>query len=471
MIIDAYWLPGVGPGTSGGWAEHEFDGGTVRWPLLAPDDLRRVVERLAVSRAALVHTPIARIVAAIDAAAARLADDADPLRRLALDALPGLTGYSPEMVRLVLDRMGADWRAPALERLLRAELPSPACLDGFVPDSGAGARRLVHATGPNLGFHLFSGNVPGVAVTSIVRSLLVKSPTLGKTASGEPLLPALFCRALASVAPELADAVAVTYWPGGSGELEDVALDAADAVVAYGGRDMLQSIRPRLTPGTTLLDHGPRYSFGIVGREALARGAAVATAEDVATAVATFDQQGCVSPHVVYVEKGGEVAPPELAGMIAEALERLGRSLPRGRISPAEAAAAHQARGAAEFRAIAGGDVRVFAPAGQGGTDYTVVYDADPAFTPSCLNRFLWVKPVGDALDALALVAPYREYLQTVAVAGVGERLPGLALALAHAGASRLVAFADAPWPPPEWHHDGRGPLRELLRWTDLEQA
>jgi hypothetical protein len=25
------------------------------------------------------------------------------------------------------------------------------------------------------------------------------------------------------------------------------------------------------------------------------------------------------------------------------------------------------------------------------------------------------------------------------------------------------------PWPPPEWHHDGASPLRELVRWVDLE--
>jgi hypothetical protein len=54
-------------------------------------------------------------------------------------------------------------------------------------------------------------------------------------------------------------------------------------------------------------------------------------------------------------------------------------------------------------------------------------------------------------------------------VAGAGERLQALARALGAAGATRITTFAAAPWPPPEWHHDGRGPLVELLRWTDLE--
>ena len=42
--------------------------------------------------------------------------------------------------------------------------------------------------------------------------------------------------------------------------------------------------------------------------------------------------------------------------------------------------------------------------------------------------------------------------------------------ALASIGASRVTSLSDAPWPPPWWHHDGGGPLRSLVRWTDLER-
>lgn len=468
-MIDAFWLPGLPEGDVVAWETRDLGDVAIRWPRLDPQTLARIVGgiRTAGGRA-LAVSPVAEIVRALDAAAARLADPRDELRLAAEAALPAVTGYSPAMVRLILERMVADWRAPALERLLRSELGDPAALDGFVADPrpNAGARRLVRASGPALAFHVFAGNVPGVAVSSMVRSLLVRAATLGKTASGEPVLAPLFARALHTVAPDIAAALAVTHWPGGTTELEDVALDAADAVVAYGGADALRDIGAGVRPGTRLLDHGPRYSFGIVGRDALREPGAAATAKEIAGAVAAFDQQGCVSPHVVYVEKGGEVAPAELAGRIAGALREIERELPRGRISASEAAAIHDARGAAEFRAIAGNDVRVHAGAG---TEFTVAYDADPTFTVSCLNRFLWVKPVDDVAEAVELVRPYRQFLQTVAVAGAGERLHALAGALAAAGATRITTFQAAPWPPPEWHHDGRGPLVELVRWTDLE--
>jgi methionyl-tRNA synthetase len=32
-----------------------------------------------------------------------------------------------------------------------------------------------------------------------------------------------------------------------------------------------------------------------------------------------------------------------------------------------------------------------------------------------------------------------------------------------------VVAFRYVPFPPPWWHHDGGGPLGDLVRWVDLE--
>src|SRR5829696_3575031 len=205
-MIDAFHLPALPdvPTTSRSYGEGEgaFE---LRIPQLRPGLLREQVRTLVEARArGLERRPVAEIVAVIDRVAARLLDPADELRVTAERALPALTRYSPEMVRRVLDRMAADWRAEPLTGLLHAEFGDPGVLDGFRPD----------ARGPALAAHVFSGNVPGVAVTSIVRSLLVKAATLGKTAAGEPLLPALFARAVAEEDAELGACLAVAWWPG-----------------------------------------------------------------------------------------------------------------------------------------------------------------------------------------------------------------------------------------------------------------
>jgi hypothetical protein len=137
----------------------------VRVPRLTAAQLRRQVEALVAARDAhLARRPVARVVEVIDAVAARLLDPADPLRRAAERALPAVTGYSPAMIRLVLDRMAADWRSAPLRELLRAEFGDPRVLDGFVPAPRRDGLRAAY--GPRLAAHVFSGNVPGVAVTS-----------------------------------------------------------------------------------------------------------------------------------------------------------------------------------------------------------------------------------------------------------------------------------------------------------------
>lgn len=426
---------------------------------------RLLVDTIAALRTAahdLAERPVAEIVRIVDAAAARLCDPADALRQRAEAWIPAATGYSPAMARLVLDRMAADWRTDALNRLLEAELGDPAVLDRFRP---AGPHRARRAYGPGLSFHIFAGNVPGVAVTALVRSLLVKSPVLAKLASGEPVLPVLFAQAVASVDAGVGDALAVTYWPGGAPAPEAEALRAADLVVVYGGDDVVASVRQRARPDQRLVVHGPRFSAGVVTAAALEQDVE-AVADQVARSVAWFDQHGCVSPHAVWVEDPQGDRTAAFVDAVAAALRRLERDLPRGDVDAAEASRIHQERGAAELRGHAGQPVRVVAGEGTG---WTVVVDADPTFRPSCLNRFLFVLPVPRLQPAIDALIPHGPYLQSVAVAGTAETRTRLAGPLAAVGATRVTTFERLPWPPPEWHHDGHGPLNELLRWVDLE--
>jgi len=80
------------------------------------------------------------------------------------------------------------------------------------------------------------------------------------------------------------------------------------------------------------------------------------------------------------------------------------------------------------------------------------------------------VVPVADVLEVAGLLAPAAAHLQTVGVAGCKERWQVLAESLARVGASRVTPFGSVPFPPPWWHHDGQGPLRALVRWTDVER-
>ena len=444
--FDAWHLPAIATNQLE-IREHTFDNLHARVPQLTPAQLATTLDSIISARSeVLLRMTTDDIVAAIDAAARRLASPTSPEGEQARLLLPLATGYSMQTVEDVLEHMAADWRTPSLQTLVSRELPTPAEVQ----------------KAPALAAHVFSGNVPGVAVTAMIRSLLVIAATFGKTASGEPVLSVLFARALAAVDPDLARCVAVTYWPGGDEALEAVMLDRADALVIYGGAETIESLRLRAGSDTRVIVHGPRISFGIVGRDADA-----SCAKAIACATAAYDQQGCVSPHAVFVERGGRLEPRELARDVAEELKLLSIRLPRRRFSPGEALAVRELRTRSEFRAIAGAATEVFGPED---LSFSVLYDDVLELPVSCLNRTLFIIAIDSFEQLDAVLAPHREILQSVALSGFkGEREMRLERVLVGAGVGRIATFEKLPWPPKWWHHAGSEPLRELLSRTDTE--
>jgi len=241
---------------------------------------------------------------------------------------------------------------------------------------------------------------------------------------------------------------------------------AADVVTAYGTDEAVGALRSRAPVTTRVVGYPDRLSVGVVGREALEEAHRHRVVSEIAGAVGFFDQRGCVSPQIVYVEEGGEASPADVARELAAAMDARERHLPGGTLDPLEASRLHQVRGAAEMLAAAGSGVEV---RHGGSAAWTVIYDPLPAFTASCAGRVVRVKPVRDVLDVGRLVAPFARHVQSAAVAGIGTRLERLSGELAQVGVSRIAGFDAAPFPPPWWHHDGQGPLGVLLRWVDLD--
>lgn len=426
----------------------------------SPAYVAQLADSVRATRARLVDLPASDILAALGAVGARFLDPADPLRSEALARLPEESGLSPAMCVAVLDGMAADWTVERLEALVVADLGSSSALDGFVRRG----ERTAMAVGPALTVQIVAGGVPGVGVNALLRSLVVKGPTLLKPGRGDVVLPTLFARALGAVDPALADSLAVVYWPGGSREHEDAALERADVVTVYGSDETVRAVRARVPVTTRLVAYHHRVSIGVVGREALAPSTVEATAAAVAKSVAMFDQRGCVSPQVVFVEEGGGSTPADFVDRLAGALAELEESLSTGTLGTGAASTLQQARGTAELLSSStGGLVRHGGPAA-----WTVVLDTSDAPTTPTAGRFVRVRAIPDA-DALAeLLGPLGPHLQSVGVAGLEMRLERVARALGALGASRVAPFESVAFPPAWWHHDGRGPLVDLVRWVDL---
>lgn len=466
--IKAGYLPGLGDDEVQ-WQTLDFgsrDGQRleVSVPVLTAPQMQALACR--VRKAAAAHLrpmPVAEIIDAIDRAMARLLDRNDIYRQQAEAWLPVVSGYDSDMVRLGLTGFFKTFRAAQLKRFVAEDFPNPAVLDGFQPAAKGGA---VRAFGPDLLVHSWAGNVPALSLWSLVCGLLVKAPAIGKLASAEPLFAGWFARLLAEVHPPLADCLAVVWWRGAGGEEADALYDQADTVLAYGGNQTLDALRRRLPVTTRFLPHGHKLGFGLIGAQALDTLKAPGMARLAAWDVMRYDQQGCYSPHVFYVQRGAPVSPRAFADYLAAELANLQRRFARRELDLEEGAALARWQQNMEW----GGEAHQLL--GPVDAPWSVAYSESlQPLAPTALYRTIAVVAV-DRLDAvLPVVAAQRDYLQTAGIAGGPEELYRLAGLLGAAGVTRISAIGSMSMPEAGWHHDGRFNLLDLVRMTEIEQS
>lgn len=416
-----------------------------------------IVDSLLAAQAELEQRPVAEILSVIDRVCAGWLDRTDPLRTEAEDRLTGSTGLAPAMVSHGLDLMVS--RVRGLRLLLDQDLGDHTALDRFVrtlrrPDARV-PFQLSRAYGPRLLTCIFSGNVPGIPAFDMALALALKSACLARPAQAEPVFAELWARSIAEADPLLGRCLAVQRW-----EKDAVwPYERAGAVLAYGSDESLAAVRRLVPAHVPFLPHGHKVSFAVVARES----ADQETAARLACDVAMYDQQGCMSPHVAFVERGGAMAPQKFAAAVADALARLQGQMPRGRLTQAEAMALRAVRDEAEFTA----DACHLSP---GDLAWAVIHHEQADFVPSPLNRLLRTYAVDTLNDVPLVAAKTAPYLQTVAVAAPPERLADVAAALGSLGATRICPVGRMQEPGPLLHHDGISAAGALVRWVDIEE-
>lgn len=322
--------------------------------------------------------------------------------------------------------------------------------------------------GPDFQVHIGAGNIPNPAIMSLILGLLTRSAQFLKCASGCSFLPRLFAHSLYDADPKLGACLEIAEWRGGNAGLENALFAEADCVTATGNDETLDQIRVKLPARVRFLGYGHRVSFGIVAGDILSGSRTGKIISAAADDVVAWNQSGCLSPHVIYVMPGGQVSPEHFAQLLADELGTRESSEPRGEISPEESAAITSRRAIYEIRAA-------HSPAttrhwrSEGSTAWTVVFEADPRFQVSCLNRFIYVKPVSDLKALLESADAVRGKVSTIGVAAPEEMVSEMAVQFAHWGVTRICPLGRMQIPPLTWRHDGRPSLGDLVTWTDVE--
>ncbi len=391
-----------------------------------------------------------------------------PFRKHVLEKGPEQTGFSRETIEAGLNDFFARITRENLERLVIQDLGSLQRLDEIVssePELKEDRASIAH--GPELIAHIAGGVLPNPTLWSIMLGLLARSAQFLKCASGTAFIPRMFAHSLYAIQPKLGACLEIAEWKGGHESLESALFTEANCVIATGSDETLAKIHQRLPARVRFLGHGHKLSFAFVARESTAKIALPKVIAALANDIAAWNQLGCLSPHVVYVETGGTVAVQAFAEQLARELEKRETEQPRGTVCAEISAAIATRRMFYDVRASAEDTTKIWSSAGS--TAWTVVYEEDPQFQISCLNRFIFVKPVADLNQLLIAAANIQRHVSTVGISAPVHRAHEIAQQFARWGASRVCQIGRMQNPPLTWRHDGRPSLGDLVTWTDLE--
>jgi hypothetical protein len=391
-------------------------------------------------------------------------------RQLALEQGPAATGFSPATLAAGLDLFFRQLTRENFQAWLEQDLGHGQRLDELCASAGEQElNRAALAMGPELLVHITAGNLPVPTLASMVLGLLVRSAQFVKCASGTSLLPRLFAHSLYQAEPKLGACLELAEWQGGNLDLEAALFAETDCVTATGTDETLVAIRQRLPPTIRFLGYGQRVSFGYVTGTVLGGLNARKVVARAAADIVAWNQLGCLSPHVIYVEHNAGLPPDGFAERLAEELERREQLEPRGELPVETAAAIASRRSFYEVRAAHSPETRFWRSANS--TAWTVVFESDPRFQLSCLHRFIYVKPVKELSEALQNAESVRGKVSTVGLAAPEDKAQELATELARWGVARVCPLGRMQDPPLAWRHDGRPALGDLVRWTDWESA
>jgi hypothetical protein len=397
--------------------------------------------------------PAHAIVRAIADAAERWADADFSPRVRASAAIGERLGYTLPVVDYALDRLFSGITADALTAAIAGELGSLEILDGFAERAG---RPAAWARGADAVTIVSSDTTIGVAVVPLVFALAAKCAVTVKDRADA--LVAAFVETLGEERSELRAATDVRAWSGGDEDVEARTFGDADVVVAFGGTEALRAIRARCAVDATFVPFGHRASAGYITAAAL-NGDLAALAGGVARDALLYDGDGCLSLHLLFVERAPGGANERFVDALADACAANAIEFPAGPRKPARAARVGAYAAAAAFRAANGTGRVLRAPDGT----WTIVVDPPADELPPFGGGVIPVVTVGGIAGAAAYVERHALPLQALGVAAVdgardfAERL----------GAVRVTLLGEMQDPPLAGHHGGRPRIADFIRWVD----
>jgi hypothetical protein len=209
-----------------------------------------------------------------------------------------------------------------------------AYLEGWVPSELSDGRRLLVRAVGSRAAHVIAGNVPAVAIQTVLRSAITRSDAIIKLPSNDPLTMGAIARTMIDIDPNhpLTRHLTVAYWKGGDEAVEQKIYQPRhiEKLIAWGGIASVKHIAKYIQPGIDLITLDPKSSITLIGREALVDdGTMRAVAQRAATDMGTFDQEACSNARVMFLESGTDAEGISRANRFGEYLFEAVQNLPK----------------------------------------------------------------------------------------------------------------------------------------------
>ncbi len=306
--------------------------------------------------------------------------------------------------------------------------------------------------------HVAPGNLFAPVVQSLFHGLLVQSPNFIRTSAHDLHFPVLLAQSLIDADLELSDALAVAHWSSANVGLNREFASEVDTLVVYGSETTLEEWRALQPAGKRFVGFGNRVSIGFISQAGLDQ--PDKTAPAAALDVALYDQQGCLSPHCFYLENPSPRQWTAFGSRLTEELRKLDSELPIGALSREEELIIGNVRDRHLFLASLAPEKN--RPWFSKTAAWTVLFENEPVFSPSCLHRTIWLRPVPRFPQLADALKEWRGKLQCIGTDLSNEQIHEHVHVLRDLGFTRICALGSMQAPPMTWPNGGCSLLKQL---------
>lgn len=306
-----------------------------------------------------------------------------PLRQYAIKHAPQEFCLSAASFSLALDWIFSQWNLENIESLI-ATNPYPFA---------------------KIGVQVVAGNTPAVIAQAFLQAVILNIPQFIKI----PSHCQKFCKLLFESCVEKIPALPHLWQLDADIVQLRKALPKADLVIAYGKDATIADIQKYISGQAQFVAHGHAVSAAIIFKEAANKH----SLQQLAWDMLSYDQRGCLSPRVTFVEQGGELSPLQCATVFSEEiLQTMAEKYPRGGLFEGEAINILQARMLYGFRG------KVFT-----GNDWTVTFDKSLIWPEQSLPRFMPFKSFAELAELTNIFSTLEDQLISLGYAGDEEKI------------------------------------------------